>query len=260
MPELVAVNLTTHAATRWQPSRHFHFAGADALCPIVLMELNRVVLHLPIAFVRADTGFSLVAVQGVEPGRNLLVGSAGEWRCPYIPAAYRAYPFALARTEQGQEVLCFDAQSGLVGDALEGERLFNEDGTPSKAVGEVMQFLSQVSANRKATEAFCGVLQDLDLLEKWPISIQHETGAQTVEGLFRINEHVFNTLSNDAFLQLRASGALPAIYCQLISMQNVSRLLALPPVSPTTSSAARTPAEISFDMPSDFGNLNFDDL
>jgi hypothetical protein len=57
-----------------------------------------------------------VAVQGLAPGQNLFVAPDGRWLAAYTPAAYRGYPFQLAHAENGQQVLCFDEESGLITD------------------------------------------------------------------------------------------------------------------------------------------------
>lgn len=42
-----------------------------------------------------------------------------------------------------------------------------------------------------------------------------------LQGLFRIDEAAFNALPLEALDALRAAGALPVIYCQLLSMQHL---------------------------------------
>ena len=50
---------------------------------------------------------------------------------------------------------------------------------------------------------------------------------QRVAGLYRINEAALNALSNEDFLEVRQSGALSVVYCQLISMHNLKNLAPL---------------------------------
>jgi hypothetical protein len=45
-----------------------------------------------------------------------------------------------------------------------------------------------------------------------------------VEGLYRIDEVALNALSAEPFQEVRAAGALPVAYCQLLSMQHLAVL------------------------------------
>src|SRR5690606_39363180 len=121
------------------------FASAYSLSPLVAQELPRACLAMPIGFVRSDNQYQLVAVQGLAPGKNLFVAPDGRWIGPYVPAAYRGYPFVLANTEDGKRVLCVREDSGLVSEVQgEGEPFFDEEGNPSKPVQDVLNFLDQV--------------------------------------------------------------------------------------------------------------------
>ena len=104
------VSLSTHANLQWQRYASYAFAKQDALVSLVAQEMARACTCLPIAFVREGDGFVPVAVQGFQPGQNLWVNPDGRWLAQYVPAAYRGYPFPLARTEQDQWVLCVDME------------------------------------------------------------------------------------------------------------------------------------------------------
>jgi len=220
MPDFQAVSRATHASLRWRRYSSYAFAAGDAIAPLVAQELPRAAVALPIAFIASEERFLPVAVQGLAPGRNLFVAPDGRWLGGYVPAVYRGYPFALADTADGQQVLCFDAESGLLSDT-KGEPFFDAEGAPAPPVREVIEFLSQVHANREATTQLCAVLQRHGLIQPWPARIQTESGEQAIEGLHRIDEAALNALSSEAFDELRHAGGLPLIYSQLLSMQHM---------------------------------------
>lgn len=225
MPNFKAISKKEYFGSRWRRYLGYAFAAKDAIAPLVIQEVQKAVLSLPMAFFPQEEKFILIAVLGLADAKNLFVAPDGRWLATYIPASLRGYPFALANTEDGQQVLCIDEASGLVG--AEGETFFNEDGTPSQAVNEILEFLNEVGRNRSATQRLCDLLQKHNLIQPWPIKVQLDNGEKVVEGFYRIDEAVLNLLSNDAFIELRDSGALLLAYCQLLSMQHLQKLVQL---------------------------------
>lgn len=256
MPNYEFVSKELHKNKRWKPISNFNFASRDALCPLVMLETTKAALHLPIAFSKTGEHFGLFAVQSFDASSNYLVDGEGRWLAGYIPAAYRGYPFALVSTDAEKQVLGIDTDSGLL-NSSEGNIFFNEKDEPSAQIVEILDFLSQIAANHSITHTLCLMLEELDLLEPWPISIKRGEDDVAVEGLYRVNEEKFNSIDTDALANLRDKGALPLIFCQLISMQNLTRIaqLANPPAT-----ATKLAEEVSFDIASDYGSISFEGL
>src|SRR5690606_2302938 len=106
MAELTVISRENHANKRWKRYTSYLFAATEAVAPLVAQELPRACLVLPIGAVQTQNGSQPVAAQGLPPGKNLFVAPAGRWIRPYVPAAYRGYPFVLANTQDGKRVLC----------------------------------------------------------------------------------------------------------------------------------------------------------
>lgn len=175
MVDYQVITRERHGLKHWLNHSGYTFAAGEALCPLVVQELPKAVLSMPISFVSEGEHFVPVAVQGLAAGQNLLVALDGRWLAPYIPALYRGYPFRMALTEQGEQVLCIDEASGLMSESA-GEPFFNEDGTPAQAVLEILEFFNQIEANRQLTRSICAVLQQHGLIQPWPITVQGEHG------------------------------------------------------------------------------------
>lgn len=254
MPSYEVVSKESHQNRYWEPVKNFKFAAHDALCSLVMQEVPKAVLHLPIAFSKAGEHFALFVVQSLSEGDNYLIDEAGNWLAGYIPAAYRGYPFALAESE-GQQFLCIDRDSGLINE-LEGEAFFDEFGEPSPRIKEILEFHSQVSLNKQSTHALCRLLEELGLLEPWPITVKKGEKELPVEGLFRVNETKLNTLDADMLTTLRDKGALPLIFCQLLSMQNLALIIEK---GSTIDTATALPDEV-FDFAYGDGNISFDGI
>lgn len=255
MSKIVPVSKSKFGTKYWRRYSSYSFAAGDAIVPLVMQELPKAQLSLPIGFSIKDGQAFTVAVQSLKPGVNMFVGADGSWRGRYIPAAYRGYPFVLADTEDNKQVLCIDVDSDLVSDT-EGEPFFTSEGEPGKALGEVLAFLQQIKQDQQRTLTLCEVLQKHDLLQPWPITVKFDTQEQRVDGLYRIDEKALNALEYDAYKEVSKAGALPLAYCQLLSMQHLQDLGRLHnEQSKQKGSAATVP-----DVDKIFGEKSDDDL
>lgn len=264
MSQYTPVDRRHHADKRWRRHNTYQFSAQDAVAALIAQELPKAHISMPIAFFKVDNTFTPVAVQGLKAGQNLLVAPDGRWLAGYTPAAYRGYPFRLANTEDGQQVLCVDEDSGLVTDGPEGEPFLSDDGTPSPPLGDVLNFLTQVEANRKVTIRICAALQQHDLIQPWPIKIQTDEGEQTIDGLFRIDEAALNVLPAEDFIKLRDTGALLVAYCQLLSMQHLPILGQLAQAHAQAKARQElktTPSgELDLEFLNEGGSINFGNL
>ena len=221
MPNFQAISRERHATLRWKRYTNYTFAAADSVVGLVAAELPKAAMSLPIAFIEQGGAYVPAAVLGLQPGNNVFVAADWHWVGRYIPAAFRSHPFRLANTEDGQQVLCVDEDSGLLGDDPAGELFFAEDGQPAQAIQDILGFLTQIEQNRAVTAAACAVLQKHALIRPWVITLKTDTGEQQITGLFQIDEAALNQLPGDALLEVRQAGALPIAYCQLLSMQHL---------------------------------------
>src|SRR6056297_3439037 len=117
MAKIKPITKSEFADRHWQRYTDYKFAANDAIVPLVMQELPKAQLSMPIGFAIKDEQAFPVAVQSLHPGTNMFVGQDGRWLGRYVPAAYRGYPFVLADTEDGKQVLCIDEESGLISDA-----------------------------------------------------------------------------------------------------------------------------------------------
>lgn len=270
MPQYQAVTRSRHAMRRYRrPGDVRHFAD-QASVPLVAQEFPRIVLQQPIAFVQREGGFAPVAVLSLYQGRNLFVAPDGKWLAPYLPLLYQTYPFALGAEEGDRFVLAIDEGSGLLSDT-EGDPFFDGDEL-SVPLQKVREELSKLARARKITDAICELLANHELIVPWEIRVAAGEAEQAVAGLFRIDESRLNALSAEAFLALRRIGALPVIYCHLLSMQQMPMLARLAAMHadaasgaalrqpPAQGAASAGKASVSLDFLSTDGSIDFDKL
>ena len=258
MSSIQVVSKDLHTYKYWRRSTGYQFTREDTLCPLVINEMPRALLSLPLAFFASDKRFVPVAVQGLSVKSNLLVTPEGDWRGGYIPAAYRAYPFSLATDESGRELLCVAATSVVDSQGEGSESFFAESGELTPAVGEILAFQAEYSRNRKMTAHLCGLLSKHELIVPWSLSVESNTGRLNLDGIFRIDESRIGALSSEALCELRDAGALAIVYCQLLSMQNITKLRDL--LEASLKPVARSEKDFTLGLLQDSGTISFEGL
>jgi len=250
----VPVSRERHGALRWRPPHNFSFAARRAVIPLVGGELAAAALALPIAFVRQQERFVPAAVVALERDQNLFVAEDGRWLARYVPAELRTYPFTMLRAEDGRQVLCVHEDDTCLTDSPDATPLFAEEGAPSKALSQVLEFLSAAERSRAATAIACAALETHGVIAPWPISVRSETAERKIEGLFRGDEAALNAPPDEAFLEIRRSGGLAIIYPQLMAMQH------LPLLGDLAAARAQRAAPVQFGQDLDLSWMNSDTI
>lgn len=261
MANLHVITKTEFAKKSWQRSPNFFFSAKDAVCPLSAPELPRAMMGMPLAFLCTDDEYSVVAVQGLEHETNFFLNADGQWLGSYVPAAYRAYPFVLAsnEAEEGRLVLCIDEDSGLLKEDDSAEAFFDESGEINPTLKDLVEFLSSVRAGRQEAARICKSLLEHELFKPWELQFELESGTKRIEGLFCIDEAALNALSDEAYAELRLAGAIPVIYCQLLSMQRISDLTQFAQAK-YKAGLTPQPNELNLDGANLDGNISFDNL
>lgn len=254
MSDYHVISQERHGRKFWRKTDSYSFSAQDSLCALVEEELPQAALSLPIAFFANGEHFVPVAVQGLAAGRNLLVTTEGRWLSPYIPVAYRSYPFRIADAGNGQGTLCFDEASGLLDDK-EGEAFFNSDGTPAQGMQAIFDFLNRIESSRLLIVNISNVLQQHGLIQPWPLTVPGEQGEQKIEGLYCIDEDALRVLGPEALAQVRDAGGLTVAYCQLLSMHHLSKLTALAKAHADADKSRQAQAAMTASETFSFGNL-----
>lgn len=238
------VSKERHGTQGWVRFPNYHFAASYSWVPIAAAELPKAALALPLAYIERQSKWSLVAVLGLLPNQNLYVATSGQWVGSYVPAAFRAFPFSLRRSEADEAILCVDEESGLVINGAEGENFFDESGEPSVAIKQVWTFLGETAQSESVLTKACEMLHSAGVIEPWPITVQGNEGTHQVSGFYRINEAALKELDDAAFNHLRRSGVVTVAYAQLISTGNLADLAQLAQARAQAEAAERARAEV----------------
>jgi hypothetical protein len=224
MPSFIPINSDQHAASKWRRFANYSFAASEGAAPIVAAEVAKAVPVMPLVFIEQSGKFELSALMSVTPGQNMFVAPDGRWLGSFIPSSLRSYPFRLV-TPPGSEqsILCIDEGCVIsVDNPLPGEALFGADGKISPSIQQALDFLTSLERNRIVTALAVSSLAQAGVIKPWPITIKNDQGDRQVQGLNCIDEAALNALSNEDFIKLRATGALPIAYAQLLSMSQLA--------------------------------------
>lgn len=230
MSDWVALSRSEHAGQAYRPRAGYTFAATQAVLPVLLAELPRVVPQYVLAFVRQPEGerevLVPVALATLDGRSNLYVNMDGRWLGAYVPAVLRGYPFRLLPTAAGEHTLCLAAEHLCAAGEAGAEPLFDAAGEPVPALAQTLDFLQQCAANRTATLGAAVALDAAGVIEPWPLKVKADEQAEPTElgGLWRVSESALNALQPEAFAGLRAGGALALAYSQMLSSHQMSQL------------------------------------
>lgn len=199
----------------------FSFAqGANAI-PVTLREFPVAGFHYPIIFVVGRELTTPVAVTGVEQGSNLFVDPDGQWdKAAYVPAYVRRYPFVFVRDrEQDRFALCVDRASNRLTEGEDGQKLF-EGEEMSQLTKQALDFCTAYQQEAQQTERFVQMIVDMGLIVQKSMTLTLMNGSKiAINNVGIIDEEKLGNLSDEQFLELRKTGALGPIYCQLMSQR-----------------------------------------
>ena len=226
---LEPLSSTQHGAFKSRPADSAEFLAKAHAIPITVDEFVACQRSYPIVFSVGENPVPL-ALMGLNEGVNVFVDESGRVAGDtYVPAYIRRYPFMLARLRNdAQELsLCFDPQSGLVGDYEEGMPLF-ADGQPSETTNQILKFCEEFEVSAQRTNAFMKELKEAGLLIDGEVSIQ-ATGAEQpyiYRGFQMVSEEKLRELRGDELRKMNQNGMLPLVVAHLFSLPLIRDLFA----------------------------------
>ncbi len=263
MTSIVPITFKKFSDRRWQRFTKMDFAANDMLAPLSAKEVPRAILSMAIGFIQEQGVYRLVALQGLESEKNLLLNKDDRWRGGYLPHHYFCHPFLMVANEDNTLVLCIDEDNELLTDNnnSSAEEFFIADKEPTKLVADIIEFLSGHAAELKSTQKICELLSQNRLIKPWPLRVKTKKGELSIEAFYCIDEERLNSVSATALKELRNGDALTTAYGQLFSMLNVNLLVRqINDNSEADHAEKALPREINFEDPESGGLINFDNL
>lgn len=221
------ISKSDHSNCGWKKPQGYGFFSNNQIVQVLLAELPKLISCYPLAFIANQDKFLLVALLGVEHGRNVFISTSSEWDASYVPSSVRGYPFSLVRLNDDSLTLCISEEC-LVCTEAAPEPLFQPSGELAPHVANTVDFLRHCDANREVTQRAVDVLASMNLIEVWPIQYRYSDRLDTtrLSGIYRINQECLHGLEEKALKKLMECGALGLAYAQLFSMEQLQPLIA----------------------------------
>lgn len=228
MKEIVPLDKEAHKDVKIRSAENFAHVAEEQLIPLTAHEVASAATEFPVVFVKdSQTGqFHIVALCGLKPKENLYTKKE-KWDGNYIPLLIRNYPLLLTAPGKSTEqfVVCIDQSSSLVS-RDEGEPLFNENGEQTDFLKARYEALVKYATQAEITNAFIKLMVDWELLVAQEVNIDIDGGEDVnLKGFYIVNEKKLNELDDSKFGDLRRRGFLSVIYGQLLSLNQVYRLV-----------------------------------
>jgi hypothetical protein len=233
MTQVVALDSRIHRDLRVLPRPGRECLQINAVS-VIPREFPRLLAHYPIFFTKsAENGrFEPAALLGFAGQENLFCVN-GQWDVAYVPLQIQRLPFSLlprrgdpARGSQDTLDVAIDLESPQI-QAQQGERLFLDDGGPSKYLQNISSMLSALVSGSTEAYAFTARLAELNLIEPVQIEIEFVDRSQSkLQGLYWIAAAALRTLPATHLVELRDRGFLELVYFQMASVAHVSSLVA----------------------------------
>lgn len=223
--DLKPLNATEHKSMKIRRIDKAPFIAKTHAVPATVDEFALLQRHYPIIFSVGENPVPL-ALMGLSEGNNVFLDAEGTLvdQSMYVPAYMRRYPFLLARLRQDSDELslCFDPNSGAIGEFDDGEPLFDGD-EPSQATKAILQFCEQFETAGQRTAVFVQEIKKLGLLIDGEVAIQPEGTEQPFiyRGFQMIDEEKLRELRGDEFRKMAQNGMLPLIYAHLFSLPQI---------------------------------------
>jgi len=229
----VILSSETHRNVRVITTRGAEFGENIHMVPVIGDELVNLVLDFPVYLIKSqETGkFGLNALLGFEPGENLYL-QGEDWAASYLPLFMRRQPFLLAFSGDGNEMrekqqanIAIDMDSKRINDS-EGEAIFNEDGSKTPYLENIIKHLATLGAGLESNEVFIEELTKHDLIEPTQLNVTFSNGdKKSFQGINTIDVVKLFKLKGDVLEPLNNNGFLQACYLVAASMGQVQKLV-----------------------------------
>ena len=238
MAQYIPVVPATTQGKSWMAPSDLSAFTDRVLIPVSPCEIGMASSAFPLAIVRLQESWQLVAVCGQEANRNLMIKD-GQWLGNYLPEACSIYPFEVAAKE-GKALPLFDTDSGLLQEGTEGAPFFDAEDKPTGEFAKIMEQLIRRASMQDKLQQMCEALAEAKVLAPWPDELRKRSGIN-INGLMMMNEKALNELDDEAFLQVRK--ALPLAYAinfSLAQQHIIQRLARLNPEPMSLDEVAET--------------------
>ena len=223
--------------------RDMRWVGGLISVALAAAEMPAAAVEFPCVMTRTeDGGGRLLAITGLEQGRNLFVNADGHWTGNYLPAVLRTWPFRLLNEydSEGARLVAVHRPALSV---AEGDALFDEQGREMPWLQSVLGELVSLDAGAATTSELVGALDAAGVLHERTLQVILPGGRQMeLTGFLSVDEARLNALDPAQAGELHRKGALSLAYLHLLSLRRFRPLMALAAQQEPSAQGLPTPA------------------
>jgi hypothetical protein len=224
---VVGINPALHGGLKLDRSVGYKFAAQTQAVPLGLGEMDAAAQFYPILFTTGPAPIP-VALLGLREGNNLFVMPDGSWRpeC-YVPAYVRAFPFIFVE-DTGRNTTFVGIEPDAASLRQDSGMALFEDGQPSRALTEQVNFSSSLRDNLVAAGLFGRALEAAGLLSEEEANITFTAGGNArIRGFKLMLPEKIEQADDATFLDWRRRGWISAVYAHVHSAGRWARLIDL---------------------------------
>jgi hypothetical protein len=220
----VPVTQQRHGDWSIKTGTDYTFARHVNSVPLMATEFQSAAAEYAIVFAGTEEAVMPAVILGFRDRQNLFLTDTGGWQPKYVPAFVRRYPFVFSSSDDGARfTLCIDEEFAGCNQEGRGERLFDSQGERTQYLESMLGFLQAFQVQFQRTQAFCGKLKQLDLLEPMHAQFTPSTGQPiALTGFMAVNRDRLKGLSGERLAELARTDELELVYTHLQSMRNFS--------------------------------------
>jgi hypothetical protein len=166
--------------------------------PLVSSELRRISGWYPVAFMKADEGFSLIMPLTSCDGENPLVNEVtGKWIGKTLPNIVKQYPYSLQPVDNGALGLCIDLSANEYITTSSEHKIFDNNGEITDFQKKLIEALSQRQKRKNADQDIIKDLHKKEILVPWELNLGNEGNPIFRDDLFTIDEKRLLEITQD---------------------------------------------------------------
>lgn len=225
-PEFTILHREAHRLLKFKRlDRDMNWVSGLITVNLAASEMPSAALAFPCVMTHGEEGGRLLAVTGLEQGRNLFVGAQGQWLGDYMPAVLRTWPFRLLNQQDDEGSRPVAVQREAL-NLSEGDALFDDKGQEMPWLQAVMQELVALDAAEATTSTMVNALHAAGVLTERALQAILPNGRQMeLTGFLSVDENKLNALEDKVVADLHRQGALAMAYLHLLSLRKFKDLM-----------------------------------
>ncbi len=225
-PEFTILHREAHRLLKFKRlDRDMNWVSGLITVNLAASEMPSAALAFPCVMTHGEEGGRLLAVTGLEQGRNLFVGAQGQWLADYMPAVLRTWPFRLLsqKDDEGSRPVAVQREALNLS---EGDALFDDKGQEMPWLQAVMRELVALDAGEATTSTMVNALHAAGVLTERALQAILPNGRQMeLTGFLSVDENKLNALEDKVVADLHRQGALAMAYLHLLSLRKFKDLM-----------------------------------